>query len=39
MAAARELARRWIFRKLEGLVGTGWSSLGIGTGGGHLWVR
>jgi len=29
---------RWIFRKLEG-VETGWSWLGIGTGGGHLWVR
>jgi hypothetical protein len=22
-----------------GLGGTGWSWLGIGTGGGHLWVR
>ena len=30
---------RWIFRKLEGVVGTGWSWLWIGTGGGHLWVR
>ena len=30
---------RWIFRKLEGVVGTGWSRLRIGTGGGHLWVR
>ena len=29
----------WIFRKLEGVVGTGWSWLRIGTGGGHLWVR
>jgi hypothetical protein len=28
-----------IFRKLEGFVGTGWSWLRIGTGGGHLWVR
>jgi hypothetical protein len=27
---------RGIFRKLEGVVGTGWSWLGIGTGGGHL---
>jgi hypothetical protein len=27
---------RWIFRKLEGVVGTGWSWLSIGTGGGHL---
>jgi hypothetical protein len=27
------------FRKLEGVVGTGWSWLRIGTGGGHLWVR
>ena len=26
---------RWIFRKLEGVVGTGWSWLSIGTGGGH----
>ena len=23
----------------EGVVGTGWSWLRIGTGGGHLWVR
>jgi len=30
---------RWIFRKLEWVVGTGWSWLRIGTGGGHLWVR
>ena len=30
---------RWIFRKLEGVVGTGCSWLRIGTGGGHLWVR
>ena len=29
---------RWIFRKLEGVMGTGWSWLRIGTGGGHLWV-
>ena len=27
---------RWIFRKWEGLVGTGWNRLRIGTGGGHL---
>jgi hypothetical protein len=27
---------RWIFRKWEGVVGTGWSGLMIGTGGGHL---
>jgi hypothetical protein len=27
---------RWIFRKLEGVVGTGWSWLRIGTSGGHL---
>jgi hypothetical protein len=27
---------RWIFRKLEWVVGTGWSWLRIGTGGGHL---
>jgi hypothetical protein len=25
-----------MFRKLEGVVGTGWSWLRIGTGGGHL---
>ena len=30
---------RWIFRKLEVIVGTGWSWLRIGTGGGHLCVR
>jgi hypothetical protein len=30
---------RWIFRKLEGVVGTGWSWPRIGTDGGHLWVR
>jgi hypothetical protein len=30
---------RWIFRKWEGVVGTGWSGLRVGTGGGHLWVR
>jgi hypothetical protein len=30
--------RRWriILRMLEGVVGTGWSWLRIGTGGGHL---
>jgi len=27
---------RWIFRKWEEIVGTGWSWLGIGTGGWHL---
>jgi len=27
---------RWIFRKLEGVVGTGWSWLRLGTSGGHL---
>ena len=27
---------RWIFRKWEGVVGTGWSWLRIGTGVGHL---
>ena len=37
--------RRWEdhikmdFRKLEGVVGTGWSWLRIGADGGHLWVR
>jgi hypothetical protein len=27
---------RWIFRKWEGVAGTGWSWLRIGTSGGHL---
>ena len=27
---------RWIFSKWEGVVGTGWSWLRIGTGGGRL---
>jgi hypothetical protein len=27
---------RGIFRKWDGAVGTGWSGLKIGTGGGHL---
>ena len=27
---------RWIFRKWEGVVRTGWSWLRIGTAGGHL---
>jgi len=27
---------RWIFRKWEGVVGTGWSWVRIGTDGGHL---
>jgi hypothetical protein len=30
---------RWIFRKWEGVVGTGWSGLRIGTSDGHMWVR
>jgi len=30
---------RWIFRKWEGVVRTGWSWLRLGTGGGRLWVR
>ena len=30
---------RWIFRKREAVVGSGWSWLRIGTGGGRLWVR
>jgi hypothetical protein len=29
---------RSIFRKLEGVVGTGWSWLRVETVGGHLWV-
>ena len=35
----RRIILRWIFRKLEGVVGTVWSWLRIGTGGVHLWVR
>jgi hypothetical protein len=27
---------RWLFRKWEGVVGTGWSWLRIGRGGGYL---
>ena len=27
---------RWICRNWEGVVGTGWSWLRIGTGGGHM---
>jgi hypothetical protein len=27
---------KWIFRKWKGVVGTGWSRLRIGTGGGNL---
>jgi hypothetical protein len=27
---------KWIFRKLEGIVGSGWRWLRIGTGGGHF---
>jgi hypothetical protein len=30
---------RWIFREWEGVVGTGWSWLIIGTGVEQLWVR
>jgi len=30
---------RWIFRKWEGVVGTGWNWLRIGTGGEHLRVQ
>jgi hypothetical protein len=30
---------RWIFRKWEGVMGTGWSWLGIGTVGVRFWVR
>jgi hypothetical protein len=30
---------RWIFRKWEGVMGTGWSWLRIETGGGRLRVR
>ena len=31
-----EILLRWTCRKWEGVVGTGWSSLRIRTGGGHL---
>jgi hypothetical protein len=30
---------RWTFRRLEGVVGTGWSWLRIGTGDGHLYGK
>jgi hypothetical protein len=30
---------RWIFRKLEVVVGTGWRWLRVATGGGHFWAR
>jgi hypothetical protein len=39
IAIAVENCERWIFRKLEGVVETGWSWLRIGTDGGHLWIR
>jgi hypothetical protein len=32
----RRIILRWMFRKLEGVMGTGWSWLRIGMGGGHL---
>ena len=32
----RRIILRWIFRKWERVVGTGWSWLRIGTGGGRL---
>ena len=41
----RRPRRRWEdnikmdLQELEGVMGTGWSWLRIGTGGGHLWVR
>ena len=34
--ADERIILRWIFRKWEGAVRTGWSWLRIGTGGGHL---
>ena len=34
--AHRRIILRWIFRKWEGVVRTGWSWLRIGTVGGHL---
>ena len=33
-----KLILRWIFRKLEGVVGNGWSCFRIGRVGGHLCV-
>ena len=33
------LILRWLLMKWEGVVGTGWSWLRIGTGGGRLWGR
>jgi len=35
----RRIILRWIFRKLEGVVGTRRIWLRIRTGGGDLWVR
>jgi len=35
----KRIILKWIFRKLEGVMGTGWCWLRIGTVGGHLWVR
>jgi len=35
----KRIILRWIFRMLEGVVGTGWNWLRIGTGGAHLWIR
>ena len=32
----RRIILRWIFRTLEGVVGTRWSWFRIGTGGGYL---
>ena len=38
-AGIKDSSANLIFRKWEGVVGTGWSWLRIGTGGGRLWVR
>ena len=35
----RRIILRWIFRKLERVMETGWKWLRIGAGGGHLWLR
>jgi hypothetical protein len=35
----RRIILKWIFRKWEGLVRTGWSWFRIGRGGGHLCLR
>jgi len=38
LVSSMRIILRWIFRKLEGVLGTGWSWLRIGTGGGRALV-